>query len=104
MANFNGVYSAELTMNGGKLCKRGKLTLRLDGNELKGTMFPTMFWLDSPFRSGKVDGNHFSFTVHWSTPCQQYSMDIEGTLDGDKISGTAKAPIGTYTLTAVRDA
>ena len=80
----------------------GILKLYLDENQLKGSMFPTFFWLNSPFRGGKVTGNQFSFTAHFATPCQQYSMDVNGIVDGDKISGTAGNSTGGYVLEGKR--
>jgi hypothetical protein len=80
----------------------GIMKLYQDENQLKGSMFPTFFWLNSPFRGGKAEGNQFSFTVHFATPCQQYSMDVDGTVNGDKVTGTAKNVTGSYVLEGER--
>ena len=80
----------------------GILKLYQDENQLKGSMFPTFFWLNSPFRGGKADGNKFSFTVHFATPCQQYSMDVRGMVDGDKVTGSADNVTGNYALEGER--
>jgi hypothetical protein len=80
----------------------GILKLYLDENQLKGSMFPTFFWLNSPFRGGKVEGDQFSFTAHFATPCQQYSMDVKGRVDGDQVSGTASNTTGSYVLEGKR--
>lgn len=75
------------------------MTLRTDGNgRLSGTMFPTMFWLDSTFSYGTYEGDSFSFTVHWGTPCQQFSMDVTGIADGKKVTGRVHSPMGDYVL------
>lgn len=86
------------------LRRYGTMELYQDENQLKGRMFPTFFWLNSPFRCGVAEGNAFSFTVHFATPCQQFSLDIEGVVDGDRITGTAENPLGagTYILEGVR--
>jgi hypothetical protein len=94
------VYSNE--ERGIYLRHNGIMKLYQDENQLKGSMFPTFFWLNSPFRGGQAEGNKFSFTVHFATPCQQYSMDIRGVIEGDKVSGTAKNVTGSYVLEGQR--
>lgn len=80
----------------------GDLVLYIDEDQLKGSMFPTFFWLDSPFRCGTVDGNKIKFTVHFATPCQQFAMTVEATIEGDRIFGTADTPSGVYELEGQR--
>ena len=80
----------------------GILKLYQDENQLKGSMFPTFFWLNSPFRGGKADGNKFSFTVHFATPCQQFSMEIKGAVNGNRVTGTASNANGIYVLDGER--
>lgn len=80
----------------------GILKLYWQDEQLKGSMFPTFFWLNSPFRGGTVDGNKFSFTVYFATPCQQFQMDVVGEVDGDSISATCQTPSGEYVLTGSR--
>lgn len=82
----------------------GDLILYEDENQLKGRMFPTFFWLDSPFRNGTVDGNKIHFTVHFATPCQQFGMTVDAEINGDEIKGTADTPTGIYVLEGVRTA
>lgn len=94
------IYRAE--EKGIYLRHNGVLKMHRDENQLKGSMFPTFFWLNSPFRGGKVRGNKFSFTVHFSTPCQQFSMDVNGVVVGDKVSGAASNVTGTYVLEGER--
>lgn len=89
--------------HGGINRKYGNLTLRaLKNGRLSGSMFPTMFWLDSSFSYGKCEGNNFEFTVHWATPCQQFSMDVKGSVDGDKLTGEVHSPMGEYVLEGTR--
>ncbi len=103
---IEGNYQCSLKYNdperGLYLRHNGILKMYQDENQLKGSMFPTFFWLNSPFRGGKAAGNKFSFTVYFATPCQQYSMDIKGAVDGDKITGTASNITGTYLLEGER--
>jgi hypothetical protein len=80
----------------------GILKMYQDENQLKGSMFPTFFWLNSPFRGGKTEGNKFSFKVYFATPCQQYSMDVNGIVNGENITGTASNVTGIYELEGER--
>lgn len=80
----------------------GTMELYTEDNQLKGNMFPTFFWLNAPFRCGKVDGNKFDFEVHFSTACQQYSMHVTGEVNGDEVTGTATHPMGSCVLKGIR--
>lgn len=103
MASIEGLYKCKLEFNPEgiplRLSRMGEMSLYIDENQLKGSMFPTYFWLNSPFRCGTVDGNKFSFTVHFATPCQQFSMDVAGEVNDGIVSGTAVTPTGPYVLT-----
>lgn len=101
----SGIYQCEVMIDNDmqqKLRSYGIMKLYESDGMLKGSMFPPYFWLDSGFRDGKVDGNKFSYTVHWSTPCQQFSMDVEGEVNGDILTGKATTPVGTSTIHGVR--
>ncbi|MBQ9815255.1 MAG: hypothetical protein IKH67_00830 [Lachnospiraceae bacterium] len=103
--SIEGTYKCRLRQQqptGGDLNSYGEMVLFLDGEQLKGTMFPTYFWKQHCFRRGTWDGKHFHFKVYYSTPCQQWESEVDGELDGDTITGTATAPLGTYQLTGVR--
>lgn len=105
--NIDGVYKCKLDFNPEgiplRLTHMGEMILYEDEDQLKGSMFPTYFWLNSPFRCGTVNGNQFAFTVHFATPCQQFSMDVTGEVSEDgTVLGKADTPTGTYILTGVR--
>ena len=90
--------------HGGINRRYGTMTLRTDEKGvLSGTMFPTMFWLDASFSYGKSEGNAFSFTAHWGTPCQQFSMEVSGIADGETVTGSVHSPMGDYVLEGVAD-
>ena len=72
-----------------------KLYVDEDNGWLKGTMFPRFFWLNCPFRNGQVKGNKFSFTCYFSSPCQQFAMEVDGVWDGTTVSGTLRDPGGS---------
>ena len=105
MNPVNGTYNCcmKQEFHGGINRRYGKLRLRVDRQgRLSGTMFPTMFWLDSSFSYGTCDGSHFAFTAHWGTPCQQFSMDVKGVISGDSLSGEVHSPMGDYILEGCR--
>ena len=101
----NGTYKCcmKQEFHGGINRKYGKMTLRAAENgRLSGTMFPTMFWLDASFSYGSCDRENFAFTVFWSTPCQQYSMDVSGKVKGDHVTASVHSPMGDYVLEGER--
>ena len=102
---MNGTYKCCMTQRfkGGINRRYGKMTLVNNNGVLSGSMFPTMFWLNSSFSYGKCDGKNFSFTAHWGTPCQQFSMDVEGIAENGKITGKVFSPMGEYELTGCID-
>lgn len=102
---IDGIYSCCMSqnMNGSPIRRYGQLTLRSDGQRLSGRMFPTMFWLDAPFSCGSTDGESFTFTVHFATPCQQYSAQVEGKVTGNVLTGTVHTPMGDYCLSGTRN-
>ncbi len=98
---LNGTYDCcmKQEFHGGTNRRFGRIRLRADrSGRLSGTMFPTMFWLESSFSYGSWDGNSFAFTAHFSSPCQQFSMDVKGSVDGDTLSGSVSSPMGDYVL------
>lgn len=102
---INGTYKCcmKQEFHGGTNRKYGKITLRADKiGRLSGSMFPTMFWLDSSFSYGSCDKENFAFTAHWATPCQQFSMDVKGKVEGDSLTGEVHSPMGDYVLTGTR--
>lgn len=104
---IDGVYKCsiicEVPEHGLVLRHNGEMKLYQDEGQLKGSMFPTFFWLNSPFRCGSVDGNRISFTVHFATPCQQFSMDIKAEIsETGEVNGTCTNPMGIYKLVGQR--
>ena len=100
-AMVDGKYQCCMTQkfHGGINRKYGDLTLRTDEKgTLSGSMFPPTFWLNASFSYGKMDGDQFSFTVHFGTPCQQFSMDVKGCADGSALTGTVSSPMGEFVL------
>ena len=100
---IDGRYYIECTNQAGNQSHRGEIKLYQKDEELAGSMIPvTAYWASTPFRGGKVEGNHFSFTAYWGTPCQQYSMEVEGEINGSVIAGRAKNLAGSYVFEGKR--
>lgn len=99
---IDGVYSVCITKEefGLPLRRYGEMRLFVDKDNgwLKGSMFPRFFWLNCPFRSGRVEDGTFSFTCYFNSPCQQFAMDVEGVWDGETVSGTVRDPGGEATF------
>lgn len=55
-----------------------------------------------PIRGGQIKGNEFSFTVHFATPCRQYSMDVRGKVDNDQLTESASDTTGAYVMEGKR--
>jgi len=106
--SIDGTYSVCITkeQDGSVMRRYGRMRLYVDrdNGQLKGSMFPRFFWLDCPFRGGRVEGNMFSFTCYFNSPCQQFAMDVRGTVEGDRISGTVRDPGGDAVFEGVRQA
>lgn len=102
--NLSGEYKVTLTTEkfGLPLRRYGVMKLEEDSGLLKGTMFPLFYWLSSAFKGGKVQGNAFSFEVHFATPCQQYSMQVEGEVEEGVLTGTVHSPVGDYVMTGMK--
>ncbi|MFP3153864.1 hypothetical protein LQZ18_05415 [Lachnospiraceae bacterium ZAX-1] len=104
-ANIEGNYWVRLQRkdDGEDLNAYGKMELYLDGEQLKGVMFPTFFWLESFFRGGKADDNgNFEFTVFFATPCQQWVSDVKGCVKENRVTGSMSTPAGDYQLSGTR--
>lgn len=102
---IDGIYSCCMfqDMNGSPIRRYGQLTLRSDGTRLSGRMFPTMFWLDSPFSHGNTDGENITFTVHFATPCQQYAAEVTGKVVNNTLTATVHTPMGDYRLDGTKN-
>ena len=64
------------------------LTLKTNGSELTG--HASAMGVESEVKNGKVDGDSFSFQVEGDGPLGHVTLDIQGVVEGDAISGTAK--------------
>ena len=65
------------------------LTLMAVGATLTG--HASAMGIESAIQDGTVDGNSFTCTVEGNGPLGHMVLAIEGTVEGDKITGTVKA-------------
>ena len=75
------------TVNSPMGAQKATLTIKTDGATFTGTMAGAQGNQDV---SGKVDGNTVSWSVNITQP-MPITLEFSGTVDGDKISGNAKA-------------
>lgn len=95
LANVAGTWSLTLDFQGQKLPVT--LTLEQDSTLIRGKL-ETMLG-DGEIASGKVTGKKFSATAVAEMQGQNLEFAINGTADGDSISGTISAPIVPEPLT-----
>jgi hypothetical protein len=77
--------SWELTFEGPRGTRTQTLTIQQDGSKIKGTL--TGQRGESPLE-GSVDGNKISFTVTRETPNGTFTIEYNGTVEGDSMKGT----------------
>lgn len=67
----------------------GTIEVKTDGDTLTGTAH--LRDIEMPLEDGKVNGNDFTCNVVAPTPMGNMKFKVQGTVDGDKVSGTLKA-------------
>ncbi len=53
--------------------------------------------------SGSVSGNALSFTLHIDAGGQQIEVEVEGVVEGDRMTGSGDSPFGAFEFTAVKN-
>ncbi|HEY0267085.1 MAG TPA: hypothetical protein VGC16_10055 [Rhizomicrobium sp.] len=92
----------EITINSPLGAQKAVLDLTADGNSLSGTQ--TAQQGSGPIENGKVDGNAVSWSGKITSPLP-LTLDFNGTVDGDKLSGSVKAgSFGSFPFTGSRSA
>jgi hypothetical protein len=76
------------------------LTLVAKGNALSGTFAGARGTAN--FDGGTIDGNNIAFTVKIEAMGQTFSLECQAAIDGDKISGEIKSPMGPTRFSGVR--
>lgn len=78
----------------------GRLTLKADGQSLSGVLENPKG--NSPFDGGTVENGHVHFVTKIRTPMGRLKATVDGTVEGDTFTGTAKLPLGTAEITGTR--
>ncbi len=75
---------------------------KTDGEVLTGTATDSGNGATADVVNGKFDGTNFSFQITIKTPVGEMTNELQGTVDGDKITGTSTNPMGSFEVTGVR--
>jgi hypothetical protein len=95
---IDGVYEMIADTFVGK--KVSTLTLKTNGTELSGTVLDGKRLTE--FSGGTVNGNEINFYAEIKTDIGKVKSYINGTLDGDIITGTNKTQFGPASIIATR--
>jgi hypothetical protein len=68
------------------------LTLNVSGNECSGSFAGAQGTAE--FSGGSVEGDNVSFSLQIEAMGQKINLECSATVDGDKISGELKSPMG----------
>jgi len=68
------------------------LTLNVSGNECSGSFAGAQG--SAEFSGGSVEGDKVSFSLQVEAMGQKINLECSATVDGDKISGELKSPMG----------
>jgi hypothetical protein len=68
------------------------LTLNVKGNECSGSFAGAQGTAE--FSGGSVEGDNVSFSLQIEAMGQKINLECSATIDGDKISGELKSPMG----------
>lgn len=92
-ASPDGKWVSDFPLPGGrKGTAHMTMNLRVDGNRISGTIRTEAgrFKVSKEIQDGKIDGNRFTFTTTENSRNGGMTLQWEGTIDGDTISGTRK--------------
>jgi hypothetical protein len=87
---LDGTY--DITVKSIKGSQEGRLVFKTDGGTLTGTSESGGETVE--LQEGVANGNEFQFKVKQKTPIGRLSITFKGTVEGDRISGKAKTPLG----------
>jgi len=84
---IDGTWDISIKTSALPIALKGTLVFKTQGNSLSGTT--TTNFGTSNITGGKVDGNRIEFSVESSTPFGPATLEINGTVDGDQLTGDA---------------
>jgi hypothetical protein len=76
------------------------MTLCVEGSALSGAIENVKGRSD--FSGGTVAGGEFRFSARIGTPIGRVHADIEGRVEGDRLSATARLPLGKAVIDGTR--
>jgi hypothetical protein len=76
------------------------LTLKVSGNECSGSFAGPRGTAE--FNGGSVDGNNVSFKAEVEAMGNKVTIECNAIIDGDKISGELKTPMGSAQFSGER--
>jgi hypothetical protein len=92
----------EVVINSPLGAQKAQLDLKSDGTSLTGSQQAAQG--SGPLENGKVDGNNLSWSAKITSPMPM-TLDFNGTVDGDKLTGSVKAgSFGSFPFTGTRSA
>ena len=98
MASVDGNW--DVTVNSPMGAQSIKMALKADGGGLSGTLAGAMG--STEVKNGKSDGSSFSFEAQITEPFP-INIEVEGTVDGDAISGKVKTQgFGSFPMKGTR--
>lgn len=96
--DVTGTWAVTTTSEEGTLSSTAEL--RQEGAAVEGT-FRTEFG-EAQVREGVVSGNSVTLTLIYEVGDQRIPVELTGTVEGDRITGTGETPQGSLTWTADR--
>ena len=93
-----GTYQVQVRTPKG--VQKGKLTLIVNGDLLKGTLEYSAGIAE--ITEGIVKGNSVVFKTNIRTPIGRFNASVKGVVQGNSFSGVAKLPIGTIPIDGIK--
>ncbi len=96
--DMTGTWEVEIDAEGQSIA--ATMTVTQEGAEFEGTMM-TPFG-EGEIQDGLVSGNDVSFSIVFAAGGESMEVEVTGTVEGDRASGSGEAPDGSFTWTARR--
>lgn len=78
------------------------MDFKVDGTTLTGTGEDAANGAVAEIQNGKYEDGKFSYTLTIKTAVGEMTNEICGVVDGDKITGKSKNPMGEFDITGTR--
>lgn len=97
-ASLGGTWAIKVDVSTETLT--GTFVVRQEGTSLAGTITTQLG--TSEFSGGTLTGNAFHIVASTNVQGQPVQLTIDGTFQGDELTGTVQSPFGTHPLTGTR--